>query len=123
MACVYAQSVQLFAIPWNVAHWAPLSIEFSRQEYGMSCHILFQGIFSTQGSNLHLLHLLYCKWKPFTACGTLVLRRQIEIMPPAVEAQSPNHWTAREFPKSFLFKIGCFYTNQMFHDAYNTKAI
>ena len=25
--------VQLFAIPWTVAHQAPLSMEFSRQEY------------------------------------------------------------------------------------------
>ena len=34
--CVYAQSlsrVQLSAAPWTVAHQAPLSIEFSRQEY------------------------------------------------------------------------------------------
>ena len=69
MACVYVQSVQLFATPWNVAHQAPLSIEFFRQEYGVGCHILFQGIFSTQGSNLHLLHLLHCKWM-FYCCTT-----------------------------------------------------
>ena len=25
--------VQLFATPWTVALWAPLSMEFSRQEY------------------------------------------------------------------------------------------
>ena len=34
--CVCAQSyshVQLFATPWTVAHQAPLSIEFFRQEY------------------------------------------------------------------------------------------
>ena len=34
--CVYTQllsRVQLFAIPWSVAHQAPLSMEFSRQEY------------------------------------------------------------------------------------------
>ena len=35
-ACGYAQSlspVQLFVTPWTVAHQAPLSMEFSRQEY------------------------------------------------------------------------------------------
>ena len=35
-AQVYAQSlshVRLFATPWPVAHQAPLSMEFSRQEY------------------------------------------------------------------------------------------
>ena len=34
--CVYTQllsCVQLFAIPWAVAHQAPLPMEFSRQEY------------------------------------------------------------------------------------------
>ena len=34
--CVCAQSlsrVQLFATPWTVAHQAPLSMEFSRQDY------------------------------------------------------------------------------------------
>ena len=25
--------IQLFATPWTVAHQAPLSVEFSRQEY------------------------------------------------------------------------------------------
>ena len=25
--------VQLFAVPWTVAHWAPLSMKFFRQEY------------------------------------------------------------------------------------------
>ena len=34
--CVWAQllsHVQLFVTPWTVAHWAPLSMEFSGQEY------------------------------------------------------------------------------------------
>ena len=30
--CVLSR-VQLFATPWTVAHQAPLSMEFSRQEY------------------------------------------------------------------------------------------
>ena len=32
----HAQSlshVQLFMIPWTIAHWTPLSVEFFRQEY------------------------------------------------------------------------------------------
>ena len=34
-ACVlsHSSSVQLFATPWTVAHQAPLSMGFSRQEY------------------------------------------------------------------------------------------
>ena len=57
---VCAQSlspVWLFWILWTVAHQAPLSMGFSRQEYWVDCHFLLQGIFLTQGSNLHLLHL------------------------------------------------------------------
>ena len=57
--------VLLFVNPWAVAHQAPLTVGFSRQEY---LHILglllwqvgslplFQGIFPTQGLNASLLH-------------------------------------------------------------------
>ena len=55
--CVYiyhirvcAQSlsyVQLFATPWTVARQAPLSLEFSRQEYWRGLPFPTQGIFST----------------------------------------------------------------------------
>ena len=37
--------VWLFAILWTVACQAPLSMEFSRQNTGVSCCFLFQGIF------------------------------------------------------------------------------
>ena len=29
---------------------------------GVRCHFLLQGIFPIQGSNMHLLCLLHCKW-------------------------------------------------------------
>ena len=45
---------QLFVTPWTVAHQAPLSTEFSRQEYWSGCHFLLQGIFLTQGWKLPL---------------------------------------------------------------------
>ena len=37
--CQLLSYVQLFAIPWTVAHQAPLSVKFSRQEYrsGQPC--------------------------------------------------------------------------------------
>ena len=39
-----------------------------------------------------------------TACGILVPQPGIKAMPLAVEARSPNHWTAREVPLvSFFF--------------------
>ena len=59
-ACVcMLNCVQLFGTPWSVAHQAPLSMEFSRQEYWSSLHSLLQGIFLTHGSNPHLVHLLH----------------------------------------------------------------
>ena len=54
--------VQLFETPWTVPCQAPLSMGFSWQEYWSGCPFLLQGIFPTQGLNLHLLHyrwLLY----------------------------------------------------------------
>ena len=48
--------VQLFATPWTVAHQAPLSMGFSRQEYWVGYYFLLQGIFLNQGLNPRLLH-------------------------------------------------------------------
>ena len=48
--------VQLFEIPWTVAHQAPPSMGFSRQSTGVGCPCLLQGIFPTQGLNPGLLH-------------------------------------------------------------------
>ena len=48
--------VPLFATPWTVAHQAPLSMGFSRQEYWSGCRFLLQGIFPTQGLNPGLRH-------------------------------------------------------------------
>ena len=50
-ACVCVLSrVQLFETPSAAACQAPLSMEFSRQEYWSGCHFLLQGTFPTQGS-------------------------------------------------------------------------
>ena len=38
------------------AHQAPLSMGFPRQDTGVGCHFLLQGILLTQGLNLRLLH-------------------------------------------------------------------
>ena len=41
---------------WNVAHQAPLCMEFSRQEYWSGLPFPTPGIFPTKGLNPHLLH-------------------------------------------------------------------
>ena len=54
--------VRLFAGPWTVAHQAPPSMDFSRQEYWSGLpfpspgDLPYPGIFPTQGSNLGLPH-------------------------------------------------------------------
>ena len=53
--------VRLFVTLWTIAHQAPLSMGFSRQEYWSGLPALLQGIFLTQVSNWCLLHLLYCR--------------------------------------------------------------
>ena len=38
----------IFVTPWIIAHQAPLSIGFVKQEYWSGLHALLQGIFLTQ---------------------------------------------------------------------------
>ena len=47
--------------PWTVAHQAPLSIGFSRQEYWSGLPFPSPGIFPTQESNPGLPHPLHCR--------------------------------------------------------------
>ena len=53
--CVQSCLTLCDPLDW-IAHQAPLSVEFSCKNTGAGCHFLLQGIFLTQGSNLHLLH-------------------------------------------------------------------
>ena len=48
--------VRLLATPWTAAYQAPLSVEFSRQEYWSGLPFPSPGIFLTQGSNPGLPH-------------------------------------------------------------------
>ena len=50
--------VWLFATLWTVAHQALLSWDSLGKNTRVSYHFLLQGIFPTQGSNPHLLHLM-----------------------------------------------------------------
>ena len=62
ITCLHAKSLQSCLTLCNsmtVACQAPLSMGFSRQEHWSGCPALLQGNFSTQGSNSHLLCLLY----------------------------------------------------------------
>ena len=57
-ACIHAQSlicVQFFVTPWTIAHQAPPSMGFSRQEYWRGLPLPSPGISPTKGQNPHLL--------------------------------------------------------------------
>jgi len=54
--------VLFFVTPWTVAHQTPLSWESPGKNTGVGFHVLLQGIFPTQGSNLRLLQLMHCRW-------------------------------------------------------------
>ena len=51
--------VQLFATLWTIAHQAPLSMGFSKQEYWSRLPFPPLGDLPTQGLNWHLLDLLH----------------------------------------------------------------
>ena len=77
--CLCAQPLvtsDWFLTPWTVAHQAPLSVGFSRQEYWNGLPFPLQGFFPTQGSNSHLLYLLH--WQadslPLAPTGTFLHR-------------------------------------------------
>ena len=55
-ACLVAIVVSDSAALWTVARQAPFSMG---KNTGVGCHDFHQGIFSTQGLNLHLLCLLH----------------------------------------------------------------
>ena len=54
--CVSCLVMSDSVTPWTVAHQAPLSMGFSRQQYWSELHFILQGIFLTQGLNPCLLH-------------------------------------------------------------------
>ena len=56
---VLSRSVMSDSLQPHVAHQAPLSMGFSQQEHWKGLCFLFQQIFSNQGSNPCLLHVLH----------------------------------------------------------------
>ena len=93
--------VWLFVTPWTIAHQASLSMGFSRQQYWSGCNFLLQGIFPTQGLNLHLLlgrWVLYhwaTREAPKIQCGGVILgqgsgKKKIKLM--YREKQKPKSW-------------------------------
>ena len=100
-ACVCSQSlshVLLFAMPWTVAHQAPLTMEFLRQEYWIMLPFptpVAISCFLAQGSKPHLLCLLH--WQADSLLTTLVVQSlgpiQLFATPWTVSLQAPPSFT------------------------------
>ena len=89
--------VHLFLTPWTVAHQAPLPMEFSRQDTGMSSHSLLQGIFLTQGSNQGLLH---CKQILYYLSPQGSSRLEM-----VVSSSSPMVWPKKRVYQIFILQL------------------
>ena len=79
-------SVWLFATPWTVAHQAPLSMGFSRQEYWSGLPCPPPGDLPDQGLNLQLL---LCRQAPYRWAS-----REAQFLPylPEYGRISQNEW-------------------------------
>ena len=86
-------------------------MEFSRQEYGVGCCFLLQGVFLTQGLNPCLLH-----WQadslPLSHLGWLVKRiPQLSFLHLTPEFSREYLW--EEFPGGLAVKIWCFHFHSL----------
>ena len=115
------------ATPWTVAHQAPLSMGFLRQEYWSALPFPIPGDIPDPGSKPSpvespaLARRFFTKWHPLGSlkqfhfffwplchvCRILVFQPGIEPVPPAVEAWSLNHCTAREVPRNSFYHLWC----------------
>ena len=68
--------------------------EFGQQSEGAGKEILLESGLQVE----HSWTSTFFFWLHHVACGILVSRPGTEPVPPAVEAQRPNHWTTRDFP-------------------------
>ena len=102
--------LQLYGL---IAHQAPLSMGFSRQEYWrVGCHALLQGIFPTQESILGLLHWQVDSLPSEPPGMPLVKNSGVVVMPSSKGSSLPRdqthislcllHWQAGLF--FFFFK-------------------
>ena len=79
---------------WTVPRQAPLSMGFSRQNTGVDCHFLLQGIFPTQELNPGLLH-----------CRHILYRLSYVFWGSAFKSVF-QCWLTRKFPSQVLVRLG-----------------
>ena len=72
--CVVCSCAKLCLTPWTIACRTLLPMRFSQPGYWSGLHFLLQGIFLTQGSNLHLLPGCSALAGGFCCCSFLILK-------------------------------------------------
>ena len=65
---------------------------------------IFINSISDKGSISGLFIYLFI-WPRHATCRILVPQSGTETVPPAMKAQSPNRWTAKEYPGLYFFKF------------------
>ena len=59
MLCMHAKSLQSCLTLCHLMGCSLCPWDSPGKDTGVGCHVLFQGIFPTQGSNLHLLSFMH----------------------------------------------------------------
>ena len=104
--CVFDDSHSLwiiFIVNRNLAFSVRLWVQDVSFSEGL-CISFYQAWRRWRTTFVCLFNLIYLFWAHHTACGILVPQPGIEPRPFGMKAQSPNHWTAREFPYLFILK-------------------
>ena len=96
--CLVAKLCPALATPWTVAHQAPLSMGFPRQEYWSGLPFPSPGICLIQGSNLCLMHW-QVQASPVESVGQLLL-------PPLYE-WAPSDLSKATWPGSCQARLEC----------------
>ena len=114
--------VQLFATPWTVAHWAPLSMGFPSQEYWSGLPFPPSGYLPNPGLNSCLLHnrqILYCwtTWKAHAAAAAAKSLQSCPILCDPLDGNPPGsaipgilqtrtlEWVAISFSSAWKWKV------------------
>ena len=87
---------------WNIYQSSDINVFYYFSDVAFFFYALLR-IFT-----LYVAYLFFHFWLCHKAYGILVPWPEIEPTPPALEAQSPNHWTAREVP-TYLFDTWLMY--------------
>ena len=102
--CQLLSHARLFATPWTAAHQAPRSMRFSRKGYWSGLPFPSPEDLPNPGIEPGFPALQADSLPTELQGKPLIPRQGMETLPTAPEAQSPNHWTVREFPKGGHFK-------------------